>query len=255
MGISRTCTTAVVLGAALAASAFVLPSTGANAATIQDGTFNGTPPTAANQYYLDYGNGSPNGGLGATIDGVWNVYDNTVDVVAPGPTPYGMTPPPGVACCSVDLVGYGSTGGLDQQFTTLLGQNYLTFYYANNFFSTNSSSPPTAVVEVGTGGAGTADLLAAQTLTHGNSSSSNMNWTLVTYSFVTLAPETAYLSFDTTYGYNSGGIMISDVSISSSASLATPLPSTWTMLFAGFVGLGFFAYRGSNKKAAALAAA
>jgi len=29
---------------------------------------------------------------------------------------------------------------------------------------------------------------------------------------------------------------------------ATPLPSTWTMLIAGFLGLGFFAYRGSKKK-------
>jgi hypothetical protein len=35
---------------------------------------------------------------------------------------------------------------------------------------------------------------------------------------------------------------------------ATPLPSTWTMLIAGFLGLGFFAYRGSKKNAAALVA-
>jgi len=35
----------------------------------------------------------------------------------------------------------------------------------------------------------------------------------------------------------------------------TPLPSTWTMLIAGFVGLGFFAYRGSKKNSAAIAAA
>jgi cbb3-type cytochrome oxidase subunit 3 len=33
------------------------------------------------------------------------------------------------------------------------------------------------------------------------------------------------------------------------------LPSTWTMLIAGFVGLGFFAYRGSKKNGAALSAA
>jgi hypothetical protein len=31
--------------------------------------------------------------------------------------------------------------------------------------------------------------------------------------------------------------------------------STWTMLIAGFVGLGFFAYRGSRKTGAALSAA
>ena len=28
---------------------------------------------------------------------------------------------------------------------------------------------------------------------------------------------------------------------------ATPLPSTWTMLIAGFAGLGFAAYRGTKK--------
>jgi hypothetical protein len=36
---------------------------------------------------------------------------------------------------------------------------------------------------------------------------------------------------------------------------ATPLPSTWTMLIAGFVGLGFFAYRGTKKNPTALVAA
>ena len=35
----------------------------------------------------------------------------------------------------------------------------------------------------------------------------------------------------------------------------TPLPSTWTMLIAGFVGIGFFAYRGSKRNAVALVAA
>jgi hypothetical protein len=36
---------------------------------------------------------------------------------------------------------------------------------------------------------------------------------------------------------------------------ATPLPSTWTMLIAGFIGLGFFAYRGSKKGIAGLSPA
>ncbi len=35
----------------------------------------------------------------------------------------------------------------------------------------------------------------------------------------------------------------------------TPLPSTWLMLLTGFVGLGFFAYRGTKASSAALAAA
>jgi hypothetical protein len=37
--------------------------------------------------------------------------------------------------------------------------------------------------------------------------------------------------------------------------VATPLPSTWLMLLSGFVGLGFFAYRGAKKNASVLAAA
>jgi hypothetical protein len=36
---------------------------------------------------------------------------------------------------------------------------------------------------------------------------------------------------------------------------ATPLPSTWTMLIAGFAALGFFAFRGNRKGSAAIAAA
>jgi hypothetical protein len=35
----------------------------------------------------------------------------------------------------------------------------------------------------------------------------------------------------------------------------SPLPSTWTMLIAGFVGLGYFAYRGTKTRAGAIAAA
>jgi hypothetical protein len=33
----------------------------------------------------------------------------------------------------------------------------------------------------------------------------------------------------------------------------TPLPSTWTMLIAGFIGLGFVAYQGTKKDTAAIA--
>jgi hypothetical protein len=36
---------------------------------------------------------------------------------------------------------------------------------------------------------------------------------------------------------------------------ATPLPSTWLMLLSGFVGLGFFAYRGTKTRSAAVASA
>ena len=38
------------------------------------------------------------------------------------------------------------------------------------------------------------------------------------------------------------------------AGSTTPLPSTWLMLLSGFVGLGFFAYRGTKKNSVAFAA-
>jgi hypothetical protein len=43
--------------------------------------------------------------------------------------------------------------------------------------------------------------------------------------------------------------------VSGEAISGTPLPSTWLMLLSGFVGLGFLAFRGTKKGAAALAAA
>lgn len=48
---------------------------------------------------------------------------------------------------------------------------------------------------------------------------------------------------------------IGTVELSTSPLVASPLPSTWTMLIAGFVGLGFFGYRGTKKGDAAIAAA
>jgi hypothetical protein len=61
--------------------------------------------------------------------------------------------------------------------------------------------------------------------------------------------------------YQSGGSIFvnwQSTSVNSDSTItigATPLPSTWTMLIAGFAGLGFFAYRGSKKNAAGIAAA
>jgi hypothetical protein len=71
-----------------------------------------------------------------------------------------------------------------------------------------------------------------------------------------------------TYGHDQvsltlGGQAFNSVFLSSGSSnafefadlQATPLPSTWTMLIAGILGLGIFAYRGSKKTSLAIAAA
>ncbi len=68
----------------------------------------------------------------------------------------------------------------------------------------------------------------------------------------------AFLTFEPP-GYGGGGLNLYQEGPGDPAgnylALATPLPSTWTMLIVGFAGLGFFAYRGSKSSAAALAAA
>ena len=58
----------------------------------------------------------------------------------------------------------------------------------------------------------------------------------------------AQLNFSQYNSTGEGSPIFDDVTISQ-----TPLPSTWTMLIAGFAGLGFMAYRGRKKVALAAA--
>jgi hypothetical protein len=60
----------------------------------------------------------------------------------------------------------------------------------------------------------------------------------------------AFYSGSPTYGGVTEKFNIADYSLT-----PTPIPSTWLMLLSGFVGLGYFAYRGTKKRSAALAAA
>ena len=232
---------------ALVAGALVVfaASSGANANNlIADGSFNIAPlPTASDQYYLNYSTSLPGND--------WFVLDNNVDVVNSGASPYAMTPPTG-SCCVVDLVGFGSTGGIYQSFSPIVSGLYkLSVEYANNFYSTSSAA---AAVEIGTS-AGDSSILSGS-ITHSGSSFGNMLWDVYTATVDLTSGSTYFLSFDTTSGANSGGVVIADVSLSNTTGLsAAPLPSTWTMLIAGFLGLGFMAFRGAKRSSAALAAA
>jgi hypothetical protein len=178
--------------------------------------------------------------------GYWNVLDNNVDVVGSGPTPYGMTPPIGISCCVVDLVGFGNTGGIYQAFAAPVSGLYrLSVQYANNFYSTPTAS---AAVEIGTtpGDHSIFDHI----LTHVGSSAANMDWDLYTFTIFLTGSTPLYLGFDTTSGANSGGVVITDVAVN-----ATPVPATWSLMLIGLVGLGYFAYRGKKKGSPAIAAA
>ena len=72
--------------------------------------------------------------------------------------------------------------------------------------------------------------------------------------FIQIDPSLAEVFYSQSY---LGGTYTSNGSYnvaSIESSLATPLPSTWTMLIAGFLGLAFFAYRGSKNDGGATAA-
>ena len=232
-------TTALLATALLAGALGVTTSTSARANLISDGDFDIAPqPGLAQQYFINYS--------GALPGGDWNVLDNNVDVVGSGPTPYGMTPPVGISCCVVDLVGFGDTGGIYQAFTAPVSGLYrLSFQYANNFYSTSTAS---AAVEIGTT-IGGHDILN-DSVTHSNSSAANMLWDLYTFTIYLTGSTPLYLGFDTTSGNNSGGVVITDVAVN-----PTPVPATWSLMLIGLVGLGFFAYRGTKKGSAAIAAA
>ena len=80
---------------------------------------------------------------------------------------------------------------------------------------------------------------------------SNINATTFSLAGILLsAQETVDLAIFNTAGV--GDFVGNDLTINLTT---TPLPSTWTMLIAGFVGLSFFAYRGSKKHSVALATA
>jgi hypothetical protein len=150
----------------------------------------------------------------------WSVPVNNVDVV-PGPGTWG-TPADGRQM--LDLVGYGSTGAISQTVATTAGKHYvLTFQYANNPFSGTGS----ADVDV-TGGSS----LLSDSVTHGGSSPSNLDWKSFYGTFVADG-SSATLLFNETVGGGNGGVFLDDVSLS-----AAPEPTVWGMFVIGIGALG-----------------
>jgi hypothetical protein len=164
--------------------------------------------------------------------------------------PNSSTPPPdypGVwatnPASNWDSPTAGATGNLDQ---TVNG----TYVYQTTFSAVAGST---------LSGMFAADNLVTEILLNGvsiytgplqsgpNSPNQYNVWT--DFSGTLLAANT--LTFDVTnYAYSGPNPTGLDVVFT-----PTPLPSTWTMLIAGFLGLGLFAFRGLKKSGAALSAA
>lgn len=150
---------------------------------------------------------------------------------------------------SLDMNGL-APGSISQVVTGLtFGQQYeVTFELAGN----PAGGPDQKTLQL-SAGVGTNNY----TFDISGHSLSSMGWVFEHFFFtadggsdtLTFASLTTGDSGNSSYP-NAFGPALDNVSISPS-----PLPSTWTMLFMGFIGLGFFAYRGTKKGSAAMAAA
>jgi hypothetical protein len=166
--------------------------------------------------YLDIGVGGEPTGFG------WTVTTNTVDINRQGQ--FGWTAPEFDGVQSLDLVGFGSTGGIRQTFATTLGQQYnLLFAYANNP-GPGVPTPASANVTIISG----TSTLLSQSFSHGTSTTSNLAWTTFNMNF-TAAGTSAVLAFNETLGGGDGGIFLDAISI-------TPVPEP-TSLALGATGL------------------
>ena len=216
----------VALAMAFVASVLVattLSSSGANASSlIEDG---------------DFSLPAQGGGYNTYYSGI-NGWSNSNDGVEIGTsTLYGL--PCISAGCQHLEVNANKFGTVSQTVSGLnIGETYnLVFDYGGR----PGGGPQ--ILDVSFGGA----FLAEDTGSYGA-------WTLNSFLVVATSntEKLTFLSVDTSGvgGNPSYGNEITNVAL-----FATPLPSTWTMLIAGFIGLGFFAYHGTKKKAASVVAA
>jgi hypothetical protein len=127
----------------------------------------------------------------------------------------------------------GSDGSLSQTFSDTLGQSLLvSFWFASDGRTPNDFSATFDGV-----------LLLSGT------NFARQSYTQTTFVLPGSGLDTIEFSFRNDPGY----LLLDNVSVTELT--ATPLPSTWTMLIAGFLGLGYFAYRGTKKASASAAVA
>ena len=179
---------------------------------------------------------------GSTFITGWTVSSSSGDIVlGKGPTGDGYNAANGTYF--VDLSGFGDSspdGALSQTLSTVGGKTYT--------FSMDLYSGNTGTVSAIVGGV-TLVLTAGTSFTVGTTT-----WTPETATFMGNPLDNTPLLTIMDKSPGSQIDFVDNISIFGPVT-ATPLPSTWTMLIAGFLGLGFFAYRGSKKNGAALSAA
>lgn len=166
------------------------------------------------------------------VDFNWTVPINNVDIVANGAFGAFLA---GGGAYNLDLVGFGSTGGISQNIDTMAGQNYVVrIAYANN----GGASLGTADVSFNGSSIGTL------TSTYG--------WQIFTTSFVGIGGTAAFSITQSGGGGSSGGLFLDNISVSGvSISGGVPEPENWALLMGGFAAVGFAARRRRNAIVAA----
>lgn len=180
-------------------------------------------PVLAAGTYLNLVPGAEPAGFG------WVVLADGVDVFTDGVLGTLVVAAEGVQ--ALDLVGFGSTGGIAQSFMTTWGQPYrLSFQYANNPISTGEAA---ASLQVGNG----EETLLSDLVVHSGSSTGGLGWTSYQADFIGTGGALT-LSFQTTLGGSNGGIVIDAVAIS-----AVPEPSAAGLWLLGLAAGGLLARR------------
>ncbi len=206
--------------AALGALAFAAPVAAAELLT--NGDFEATGFGGTGGYY-NLGNVGADHPVPADFG--WAVPVNNVDIVANGV--YGPYLASGGAY-SLDLVGYGATGGISQTFNTVAGKTYtVKFDYSSN----NGIDNPTADVSVDGGSIG------GVTGSH--------SWQSFTTTFVGTGAATTF-AITEVYGGGNAGVFLDNVSVSG----AVPEPASWALMITG-LGLACAALRRRSAKALA----
>lgn len=150
----------------------------------------------------------------------WTVVTNSVDLVSNVLAYEGDQ--------LLDLVGFGSTGAIQQTFATVAGQQYTFFFaYANNPISTTTASADVTITD------GVTTLLS-QSITHNTSTISDLDWATLNLSFIATGTS-ATLLYNNTVGSNNGGILLDAVDIT-----AVPLPGAVWLLGSGLLSLAGF---------------
>jgi hypothetical protein len=220
-----------------AAAAFACSSAQASPVNlIKDGSFEN--PNIGKDFYRNYGIPTQNPWSGFSFDNSWLIFSNNVDIVSDKGAPGGA--PAASGNQYLDLVGYGSTGGIAQIFKTTPGADYtVSFEYGNNPWSTATASASVSVF--GLKNFHVVDL-ATEDFTHTGSTDSDINWSILTFSFIADSTFTT-LAFDNTVGSNNGGILLDAVSVVDPA----PIPGTVMLFGSGLALFGFFTWNRRRK--------